>query len=215
MGESTTNLSKLKRDCLIEVLEGLRKDLSQDGDINQEKITALLDIENELKDKKYGLIWENHKEDVDRKLETKVPIFKEDKEREIKSGKDDKVNFLIEGDNLHSLYLLEKTHRGKIDVIYIDPPYNTGKNDFKYGDKMICEDDGYRHSKWLSFMSKRLEIARELLTDEGVIFISIDDREYANLKLLCDSIFGESNVEIMVWEKVGDGDAGEIGRAHV
>lgn len=173
---------------MLDLINELKEELKGD----QDKLTALLDIENEIREKKYGLVWEEHEEAVDKELETKIPVFKEDKDREIKLG-DEKVNFILEGDNLHSLYLLEKTHRGKIDVIYIDPPYNTGKNDFKYGDKMIDEDDGYRHSKWLSFMSKRLEIARELLTDEGVIFISIDDREYANLKLLCDSIFGEKN----------------------
>ena len=105
----------------------------------------------------------------------------------------EKFNFLIEGDNLHSLKLLEKTHRNKIDVIYIDPPYNTGNKDFIYDDHYIDKNDGYAHSKWLSFMSKRLEIARNLLSKTGVIFISIDNNEYANLRLLCDQIWGESN----------------------
>lgn len=182
---------------MLDLINELKEELKGD----QDKLTALLDIENEIREKKYGLVWEEHEEAVDKELETKIPVFKEDKDREIKLG-DEKVNFILEGDNLHSLYLLEKTHRGKIDVIYIDPPYNTGKNDFKYGDKMIGEDDGYRHSKWLSFMSKRLEIARELLTDEGVIFISIDDNEQANLKLLCDEIFGEKNfIANFIWEK--------------
>ena len=105
----------------------------------------------------------------------------------------EKFNFLIQGDNLHSLKLLEKTHRNKIDVIYIDPPYNTGSKDFIYDDHYIDKNDGYAHSKWLSFMSKRLEIARNLLSKTGVIFISIDDNEQAQLKLLCDSIFYEDN----------------------
>lgn len=102
-------------------------------------------------------------------------------------------NFILEGDNLHSLRLLEKTHRGKIDYIYIDPPYNTGNRDFVYEDAKIGKDDGYRHSKWLSFISARLEIAHRLLSDDGAIFISIDDNEIANLRLLCDQIFGEEN----------------------
>jgi adenine-specific DNA-methyltransferase len=91
------------------------------------------------------------------------------------------------------LKLLEKTHKGKIDVIYIDPPYNTGNTDFAYEDSKIGKDDGYRHSKWLSFMSERLRIAQRLLSDTGVIFISIDDNEVSNLRLLCDQIFGEDN----------------------
>lgn len=100
----------------------------------------------------------------------------------------------MEGDNLHSLKLLEKTHKGKIDVIYIDPPYNTGNKDFIYNDSFVDKTDGYSHSKWLSFMSERLEIAKKLLSDEGVIFISIDDNEQAQLKLLCDEVFGEENM---------------------
>ena len=102
-------------------------------------------------------------------------------------------NYLIEGDNLHSLKILEKTHRGKIDVIYIDPPYNTGNRDFIYDDNYVDKNDGYRHSKWLSFINKRLQIAKKLLKDEGVVFISIDDNEQSHLKVLCDEIFGEKN----------------------
>ncbi len=102
-------------------------------------------------------------------------------------------HLLIEGDNLHALTALTFTHEGKIDVIYIDPPYNTGSKDFKYNDHFVDKEDSYRHSKWLSFMHKRLEIAKRLLSDKGVIFISIDDNEQAQLKMLCDSIFGEVN----------------------
>ena len=143
--------------------------------------------------KKYGLIWEEHEERVDRELETQIPTFGEIKDKEIISNPDEKFNFLLEGDNLHSLYLLEKTHKEKIDVIYIDPPYNTGSKDFIYNDKIIDDEDGYKHSKWLSFMNKRLQMAQRLLSDTGVIFISIDDNEIAQLKLLCDTIFNEIN----------------------
>lgn len=89
-----------------------------------------------------------------------------------------------------------------LNIIYIDPPYNTGNKDFVYNDAFIGEDDGYRHSKWLSFLEKRLILAKRLLTDDGVIFISIDEHEYAQLKLLCDKVFGESNyIENFVWIK--------------
>ena len=101
---------------------------------------------------------------------------------------------LIEGDNLHALTALTFTHEGRIDVIYIDPPYNTGNKDFKYNDSFVDREDSYRHSKWLSFMDKRLRLAKRLLSDKGVIFISIDDNEQAQLKILCDEIFGEFNV---------------------
>lgn len=102
-------------------------------------------------------------------------------------------HLIIEGDNLEALTTLTYTHEGKIDVIYIDPPYNTGNKDFIYNDSYVDSEDSYRHSKWLSFMSRRLRIAKKLLSDRGVIFISIDDNEQANLKLLCDQIFMSGN----------------------
>lgn len=111
-------------------------------------------------------------------------------------------HILIEGDNLHALTALTFTHEGKIDVMYFDPPYNTGNKDFKYNDSFVDKEDSYRHSKWLSFMHKRLEIAKRLLSDKGVIFISIDDNEQAQLKMLCDDIFGEVNfIGEIVWFK--------------
>ena len=103
-------------------------------------------------------------------------------------------NLLIEGDNYYALELLQFTHKGQVDIIYIDPPYNTGNSDFKYNDSFVSNDDGSRHSKWLSFMEKRLILAKELLTDNGIIFISIDENEYGRLKLLCDNIFDENNL---------------------
>ncbi len=122
---------------------------------------------------------------------------------------------LIEGDNLHALTVLNYTHAQKIDVIYIDPPYNTGNKDFKYNDHFVDKEDGYRHSKWLSFMAKRLALAKNLLSDKGVIFISIDDNEQAQLKLLCDEIFGESNFvgEIIV-ETATDNNPRQISIEH-
>ena len=146
--------------------------------------------------KKYGLVWEDHKEPIEELLETHDVILEEVKEREIKSGEGNSPqHLLIEGDNLEALTSLQTTHKGMVDVIYIDPPYNT-KNKFKYSDNY-----GH-HSKWLSFMSKRLLLAYDLLSSDGVIFISIDDNEFAQLKLLCDEIFGESNVETMIWHQI-------------
>lgn len=104
-------------------------------------------------------------------------------------------HIIIEGDNLEALTTLAYTHEGKIDVIYIDPPYNTGNKDFIYNDSYVDSEDNYRHSKWLSFMSRRLRIAKKLLSNRGVIFISIDDNEAHNLKVLCDDteLFGAKN----------------------
>ena len=191
------NLSKIRREKMLEYLEKL-KEINNDD----ENIRAITEIENALNEKKYGLVWEEHSEKVDEMLKHNIPIFIEDETRKITANEDEAYNFLLEGDNLHSLKLLEKTHKGKIDVIYIDPPYNTGNKDFIYDDCFVDKTDGYSHSKWLSFMEKRLLIARELLSYEGVIFISIDDNEQAQLKLLCDSIFGEDNfVAVYKWNK--------------
>lgn len=183
-----SNLSQEKRKEMLEYINKL-KEIHKDD----ESIIALEKIETALTEKKYGLVWEEHEEEVDKKLVHNIPVFTEVEDRKIIADENEGFNFLLEGDNLHSLKLLEKTHKGRIDVIYIDPPYNTGNKDFIYDDNYIGTDDGYRHSKWLSFMNERLVIAQKLLSDEGVIFISIDDNEQAQLKLLCDDIFGEKN----------------------
>ena len=162
-------------------------------DENTARLLAYIaDIEKDVKGKKYGLVFEEHREKIDEILEQNTPVLTEEKELFIDNG--GQMNFLLEGDNLASLKLLEKTHKGKIDLIYIDPPYNTGKEDFIYNDMYIDNEDTFRHSKWSSFMEKRLISAHKLLANDGVIFISIDDNEYAPLKLICDTIFGEHNL---------------------
>lgn len=195
------NLSQIKREKMLRFLETLKEQHSDD-----ESLMAINQIEKELTAKKYGLVWEEHEEEVDVKMQTHIPVFTEDKEKEIVGNPEsDDYNFLLEGDNLHSLKLLEKTHKGKIDVIYIDPPYNTGGKDFVYDDCIVDKEDGFRHSKWVSFMSKRLDLARKLLKDSGCILISIDDCEMSQLKLLCDEVFGESNfVSMFVWHVSGN-----------
>lgn len=163
--------------------------------------SALLGLLRE--NKSYGLVWEDKPEDIEERLRDEQPILTEVPERAIISEDKDAPNhILIEGDNLETLATLAYTHEGKIDIIYIDPPYNTGNKDFIYNDSYVDKEDSYRHSKWLSFMSRRLKIAKKLLSDRGVIFISIDDNEQAQLKLLCDETFGENNFlsEIM-WHK--------------
>ncbi|MHA1491312.1 MAG: site-specific DNA-methyltransferase [Promethearchaeota archaeon] len=146
--------------------------------------------------KKYGIVWEEEKEPEKVVLECKekVPILKDVKDKEILTDDKKPMNLLIKGDNYHALQVLNYTHKGKVDVIYIDPPYNTGKKkEWKYNDHFVDKEDTYRHSKWLNFMNKRLRLAKELLKDDGAIFISIDENELAQLKLLCDEIFGEDN----------------------
>ncbi|MBR6056576.1 MAG: site-specific DNA-methyltransferase [Victivallales bacterium] len=178
-----------------------------DGLSNDEK-SALLELLHERK--KYGIVWEDKPEDVETQLKDELPVLTEVKERAILSDDADAPNhILIEGDNLHALTALFYTHAGKIDVIYIDPPYNTGNNDFSYNDSYVDKEDSYRHSKWLSFMRKRLEIAKLLLSEKGVIFISIDDNEQAQLKLLCDEVFGERNfVTNFIWQSTAGSNTG-------
>src|SRR5699024_1736751 len=138
---------------MIDFIESLRQEHTDD-----KSIRALNEIENALTEKKYGLVWEEYSENVDEMLVDNIPIFKEIEDKKIVKNQNKKFDFLLEGDNFHSLKLLEKTHRGRIDVIYIDPPYNRGKTDFIYNDDYIVKEDEYKHSKWLSFMRRRLEI---------------------------------------------------------
>ena len=138
-----------------------------------EKLNAEIGrLKKELKKrKKYGLVWEEKPEEVVEMCKEKLPVLKEVKSKEIKSkparpvrnGVSNGVNLLIEGDNYHALSVLNYTHAKKVDVIYIDPPYNTGQKDFKYNDQWVDIEDTYRHSKWLAFMEKRLILAKNLL----------------------------------------------------
>lgn len=195
----------------IEELEGLT---------NEEKSELIKLLRSQ---KKYGLVWEDKPEDVEQRMLNEQPVLVEVPERAITSDDAEAPNhILIEGDNLEALTALSYTHAGMIDVIYIDPPYNTGKTDeFKYNDKYVDATDGYRHSKWLSFMSKRIKIAKQLLKDTGLIFISIDDNEVAQLKCLCDEIFNTFTdkvrtncLGVLVWNLGTGTQAGHFTRSH-
>jgi adenine specific DNA methylase Mod len=178
-----------------------------------EKLKKQLAIaNNRLKNANYGIVWMDVPEAFDDNSENQLPVLVEVKDKAIKNDDGKPTHVLIEGDNYHALTCLNYTHKEKIDLIYIDPPYNTGTDGFKYKDKRylkqfpdgsdVPKDHPLRHSYWLSFMSKRLELAKNLLKSDGVIFISIDDNESAQLKLLCDKIFTESNyVGCITWER--------------
>lgn len=170
--------------------------------LNECSREELLEIIKSLKKrKKFGLVWEDKPEKVATECRQKLPVVKEVADKAISTA--DIVgptNIIIEGDNYHALSVLNYTHTGKVDMIYIDPPYNTGNRDFIYNDRFIDKDDSYRHSKWLCFMSARLELSRALLKDGGIFLISIDNNEYARLKLLCDEIFGSDNcLATFIW----------------
>ncbi len=126
----------------------------------------------------------------------------------VERGDDKPFHTVINGENLHALKTLLYTHTGKIDCIYIDPPYNTGNDDWIYSDKYITSDDMYRHSKWLAFMERRLKLARELLKEDGVIMVAIGDEEHHRLRLLLDQVFHEANfISDVVWQGVRKNDS--------
>lgn len=187
------NLSKMKRDEMIAFLDELKKTHSDDASIR-----AFNMIENHLREKKYGLVWEEHSEEVDELLEENIPVLTADPERRLCKDESLPWNFIIEGDNLQALYLLEKTHRGKVDCIYIDPPYNKGNKDWKYNNDYVDENDAYRHSKWLSMMKERLLIAKHLLNPEdSVLIITIDEKEYAHLACLLEELFPNERIQMV------------------
>lgn len=164
--------------------------------------TEVAYLNEQLKqDNRFGLHWIDVPEAFDKESENKIPILEEVPELAITTDDGKPTHILIEGDNYHALTCLNYTHHNKVDIIYIDPPYNTGNDGFTYKDKRFLDKfpDGaklpknhpLRHSSWLSFMKKRLELSKEILKDDGVIFISIGDDELANLIHLCNSVFDE------------------------
>ena len=162
---SKINYSDMSKDDLIKELEKLRAR------------------------KKYGLVWEDKPEKVAEQCKEELPVLVEVKEREIVKNKEKPYDILIEGDNYHALSVLNYTHKGKIDVIYIDPPYNTGAKDWKYNNCFVDINDTYRHSKWLSMMEKRLRLAKNLLKEDGVFICAVDDNEFYHLGCLLEEIF--------------------------
>lgn len=224
--KSRENFEKLKAlfpNAVTETVKDGKIVHAIDKDILMQEINAEV---VEGKDERYQFTWPQKKQAV---LLANAPTTKT-----LRPCRDESVNFdstknlYIEGDNLEVLKLLQETYLGKVKMIYIDPPYNTGKDSFVYDDKRTtsaeeykdmaatdedgnlvydfrgnAESNGYFHTDWLNMMYPRLRLARDLLTDDGVIFISIDDNEQENLKKICNEIFGEHNfVAQIIWEKV-------------
>lgn len=179
-----TNLTKKNRKEMIEFLEKIKSKNNDD-----ETLRMVNKIENTLTEKKFWLVFEEHREEVDELLQNNIPLLCEDAKRRICKDENLPWNFIIEWDNLQALYLLLKTHRWKINVIYIDPPYNTWAKDWKYNNDYVDINDWYRHSKWLSMMKVRLELAKELLAKNGCLICAIDENELNTLWLLLKDIF--------------------------
>ena len=207
--DNISKISELFPDCISEGkidFDMLKQELSKDI------------IENGKE--RYQLTWAGKKEAIVNSNTPSNKTLRPLKEKSVDF--DNTKNIYIEGDNLEALKILQESYLNKIKCIYIDPPYNTG-NDFIYNDKFINENElgesgqidkynnrlvsntdsnGKFHSYWVSMMYSRLKLARNLLTSDGVIFISIDDNEQANLKKICDEIFGESNfIDSVIWKK--------------
>lgn len=136
----------------------------------------LLSLIEKLEDKKkYGLVWDEERvpEKVVDECINNLPVLSEIKDKEISTDGNDPTHIIIEGDNFHALSVLNYTHSGKIDVIYIDPPFNTGAKDWKYNNSYVDINDTWRHSKWIQFMYNRLKISKDLLADDGVLICAI------------------------------------------
>jgi adenine-specific DNA-methyltransferase len=145
------------------------------------------------KRKKYGIVWEDKTEDVAELCKRELPIFAEERTREVITSKDKSMNILVEGDNYHALSVLNYTHKGAIDVIYIDPPYNTGSTVWRYNNDYVDKEDSFKHSKWVSFVYKRIKLAKNLLKNSGILVCAVDDYECHNLRHVLDELFGEEN----------------------
>lgn len=158
------------------------------------KDELIKEVEKLNKRKKYGIVWEEKLEDVAELCKEKLPVFVEDKSKEIATDSSKPTNILIEGDNYHALSVLNYTHKGKIDVIYIDPPFNTGAKDWKYNNDYVDINDQWRHSNWLSMMSKRLKLAKKLLRPNGVLVCAIDENECHQLGVLLGEIFNSHEI---------------------
>lgn len=199
----STNISKKKREDLLDKIKQIRAFIAAaPQDVNTGNLLSYLsDLEKDVNGKKYGLVFEEHREEIDEVLDTHTPVLTEDADLFIDHG--GQMNFLLEGDNLAALKLLEKTHRGKINLIYIDPPYNTGNQDFVYDDAYIAINDGYQHSKWISFISERLKAAKRLLSKSGTMVISIGYQEIHNLMLLCKELFYDKNITCITVQTSG------------
>ena len=238
--ENIEKIGALFPNAVTEVIKGYKEDGSAiiehaiDFDVLRQELS---DIVVEGREERYQFTWPDKKKSI---LLANAPIAKTLRPcREGSVDFDTTENLYIEGDNLDALKLLQETYLGKVKMIYIDPPYNTG-NDFVYeddfainteeylansgqydeeGNRLVqnTERNGRFHTDWLNMIYPRLRLAKDLLSDDGVIFISIDDNEVANLRKICDEIYGEHNfVAQLVWERAYSpkNDAKYISNSH-
>lgn len=170
-------------------------------DLSKEELVRLLQARDRRDATRFGLVWEANEIERDRALNQDFVAL--DLDPSLSCGQAPWKNLIIEGDNFDALRYLRMTFAGRVTCIYIDPPYNTGNKDFIYNDRFVDKEDLWRHSKWCEFMFQRLTLAKDLLRQDGVIFVSIDDNELYHLGLLMNRVFGENNfVANVIWQKV-------------
>lgn len=223
--ENKHTVSKSSLDVRENLIQRLLQDIPEiatDGKVDLEKLKNILENKVEESTERYNFSWNGKKQAMKLAQQATVATLKPNKKKS--RNWDETSNVYIEGDNLEVLKLLQKAYANKVKLIYIDPPYNTGK-DFVYRDNFEdsienyleqtkqIDDEGNRltvnsetsgryHTDWLNMMYPRIKLARNLLTEDGVIFISIDDSEQSNLRKLCDEIFGEQNfLAQVIWER--------------
>lgn len=156
-------------------------------------------------ERQLGLVWERDEIEDDAAVNSDYVALQPDPA--LSHGDAPWDNLIIEGDNFDALRALRISHKGAIRCIYIDPPYNTGNRDFVYNDRFVDRTHRFRHSLWLEFMCRRLQLAKELLADDGVIFVSIDDNELFRLGMLMDRVFGSGKMlACFTWQTDGNFD---------
>ena len=181
--------------------------------LSREALIALLQRRDADRSTPYGLVWERESIAPDKALNRDFVALELDPA--LSCGPAPWRNLIIEGDNYDALRHLVSTHAGQVKLIYIDPPYNTGRKDFVYNDSYFDATNRYRHSTWLEFMYQRLKLAKDLLAEDGVIFVSIDDNELFNLGLLMNKVFGDQNfVGNIVWKNVTDNNPTRVAIEH-
>lgn len=210
----STNLSQQRRARLHEQADRLRQWLEKApaGPETQGLLDCVDALEQAAGEKRFGLVFEQHEETVDALLADHLPVWTAQPELSIPGA--GLTHFLLEGDNLAALRLLAKTHRGKVDLIYIDPPYNTGSDDFTYDDRRVSREDGFRHSKWLSMLRSRLALARPLLTEKGCLVCSIGHQEVHALALLCQELFRDRQTVCVTVQTSGGKPSGGFNYLH-
>ena len=188
--------------------------MSKYDHLTKDELAGLLVARDRRDATRFGLVWEANEIDRDKAINSDFVALDLDREQSV--GEEPWRNLIVEGDNFDALRYLRMTHAGRVKCIYIDPPYNTGNRDFVYNDSFVDKDDSWRHSKWCEFMYQRLTLAKDLLRQDGVIFISIDDNEAASLRMLMNKVFGENSfVANCIWQKrYSRENRGSIGDAH-